>query len=113
MRLKTKNGKYIETREDMETELVQYFGTIVKEDRLDITKEIRKVTKHITRQVSANQNEALFKVELQEVEEVVSQMEDGKSLVPNGFTTKLFHYFWDLIKEEVSRIGEVSRKDES
>ena len=55
-RLKTENGKYVETREDMETELVQYFGTIMKEDRLDITEDIRKITRHIPRKVLTNQN---------------------------------------------------------
>ena len=35
MKLKKDNGQYVEKREDMETELVQNFGTIMKEDRLD------------------------------------------------------------------------------
>ena len=28
----------------------------------------------------------------------------GKSPGPDGFTTNFFHYFWDLIKEEVFEI---------
>ena len=52
MRLKTENGLYVETREDMETELVKYFLTIMKEYHLDRTKEIRKITRHIPRHVS-------------------------------------------------------------
>ena len=33
----------------------------------------------------------------------------GKSPGPNGFTSNLFHYFWDLSKEEVLNIVEESR----
>ena len=76
----------------METKIVQYFGNIMKEYRLDRTEEIRKITRHITRHVSTNQNEFLLKpVKLQEVEEAVSQLSNGKSLRPDGFTTKFFH----------------------
>ena len=33
----------------------------------------------------------------------------GKSRGPNGFTSNFFHYFWDLVKEEVLNIMEESR----
>ena len=33
----------------------------------------------------------------------------GKSPGPNGFTTNLFHHFWDLFKEYVLGIMEESR----
>ena len=84
----------------------------MEEYHLDRSEEIRKITRHITRHVSTNQNEFLLKpVEFQEVEEVVSQMSDGKALGPYGFKTNFFHYFWDLIKEEVWKIVEESRKN--
>ena len=46
---------------------------------------------------------------MQEVEEVVNQMALGKSPGPDGFTSNFFHYFWDLVKEEVLNIAEESR----
>ena len=59
-----------------------------------------------------NQNEVMLKpVELQEVEEVVNQMVDGKSAGPDGFTTNFFHHLWDLIKDEVWKITEDYRRD--
>ena len=33
----------------------------------------------------------------------------GKSPGLNGFTSNFFHYFWDLVKEEVLNIVEESR----
>ena len=33
----------------------------------------------------------------------------GKALGPDGFTSNFFHYFWDMIKEEVVGIVEESR----
>ena len=58
----------------------------MKEDRLDRSKDIREITKHIPRKFTTNQNDVLLKpVELQEVEEVMSQMSDVKSLGPDGF----------------------------
>ena len=48
-------------------------------------------------------------VSLQEVEEAVNQMVLGKSLGPDGFTSNFFHYFLDMIKEEVVGIVEESR----
>ena len=46
---------------------------------------------------------------MQEVENVVSQMAQGKAPRMDGFTTNFFHFFWDMIKEEVWEIVEESR----
>ena len=46
---------------------------------------------------------------MQELEEVVNQMALGKAPGPDGFTSIFFHYFWDLIKEEVLKIVEEYR----
>ena len=48
-RLKKYNGKYVEKREDVEEELVQYFETIMKEDCPDRLEDIKKNTRHILR----------------------------------------------------------------
>ena len=45
------------------------------------------------------------------MEEVVSQLSDGKAPSPDGLTTNFFHYLWDLIKDEVWKIVEDSKKD--
>ena len=47
---------------------------------------------------------------MQEVEEVMHLMAQGKAPGPDGFTSNFFHFFWDLIKEEVWAIVEESWK---
>ena len=52
--------------------------------------------------VSREDNENLNKpISMQEVEEGMSQMDQGKAPGLNGFTTNFFHFFWEMIKEEV------------
>ena len=58
-RLKYENGKYFEIKEDLETELIRYYGTIMEEDHRDMTEDIRNITRHISRQVLSHQNESL------------------------------------------------------
>ena len=48
-------------------------------------------------------------VSMQEVEEAVNQMALGKAPGPDGFTSNFFHYFWDMVKDEVVEIVEESR----
>ena len=47
---------------------------------------------------------------MQEVEEVVNQMALGKAPGLDGFTSNFFHHFWDLVKGEVLKIIEESRR---
>ena len=39
----------------------------------------------------------------------MGQMAQGKAPGPDGFTTNFFHFFWDMIKEEVWAIVEECR----
>ena len=85
----------------------------MKEDHPDRLEDIKKITRHISRQVTNEQNEVLRKLMnyIQEFKEAYSQMVDGKSLVTDIFTTNFFHHFWDMIKEEVWRIVEDPRRN--
>ena len=72
---------------------------------IDIIRDIRKITQHIPPLVSSKKNEMLMKPNtLLEVEELVLQMENGKSPGPDGFNINFFHHFWDIIKQEVQQI---------
>ena len=62
----------IEPQGDMEAELVNYFGSIMQEDRVDRMGDIASFTQHIPSLVSPFQNVLLKKpVELVEVEEEI------------------------------------------
>ena len=51
-------------------------------------------------------------IESEEVEEEVMQMKKGKSSGPDGFMVDFFQSCWDLLKEEITRVVEESRRIE-
>ena len=110
VKLKTMEGGQIEMRQEIVEELNHYFAKILNEDHHDRNREIDQITQLIPTLVTHDDNEMLVSpVSMQEVEEAVNQMALGKSPSPDGFTSNLFHYFWDMVKEEVVEIVEESR----
>ena len=92
----------METRGEIEEELTSYFEEIMTKDGGERGRDIDRITPLIPRVVSREDNEVLNKpISMQEVEDAVSQMAQGKSLGPDNFSTNFFHFFWDLIKDEV------------
>ena len=79
----------------------------MNENQDDRQHDIKKITQHISRVATQEHNEMMKKpLDIQEVEEAMNQMTVGKVLGLDGFTTNFFHYFWDLIKQEVWEIVE-------
>lgn len=71
---------------------------------------IEKITENNPKLVTEEHNQLLLKpVKLQEVENAVHQLKEGKAPRPDGFTSNFFHNFWELIKLEVWQIVEESR----
>ena len=82
----------------------------MSDPRPDRSTNIDRIIRLIPSLVSTEKNDILMKpITLYEVEEVVFQMREGTTPVPDGFTVNFFHRFWDLIKMEVLRIMEDSR----
>ena len=80
------------------------------EDSSERSQDIAHINTLIPRVITREDNEMLVKpISMQEVEEAVSQMAQGKAPGPEGFTTNFFHFFWDMIKDEVLEIVEESR----
>ena len=52
MRLKKEMGQYVETREEMEEEMVDYFEKVMREDKKDRSEHIEKITRIIPNMVS-------------------------------------------------------------
>ncbi len=64
--------------------------------------DINKITQNIPKIITEEHNSLLIKpISMQEVEEAVQNMKEGKAPGPDGFTANFFHKFWDLIKNEV------------
>ena len=79
----------------------------MNENQDDRQHDIKKITQQISRVATQEHNEMMKKpLDIQEVEEAMNQMTVGKVSGLDGFTTNFFHYFWDLIKQEVWEIVE-------
>jgi len=80
-----------------------------REPNNDKSQAIEKITRNIPKHISENHNQMILKpVDLQEVELAVRQLKAGKAPGPDGFTSNIFHNFWDLIKMEVWQVVEES-----
>ena len=76
----------METREEKETTLNQYFKDIISDPRQDMRGDIDQITRFIPSLVSHEQNELLMKpISLIKVEEAFFQMTEGIALFPYGF----------------------------
>ena len=77
-KLRKADGSRIETRQEIEEELTQYFSKILSEDRDNRGEDIERITCLIPRSVTRENNEMLIKpVMMRELEEVVNQMALG------------------------------------
>ena len=103
-------GEKIETHDGIEGEFLNYFKEALQEPNINRIPAINKLLKSIPKVITEEHNNLLIKpISLQEVEEVVQQMKEGKAPGPNGFSSVFFHKFWDLIKFEVWQVVEESR----
>ena len=97
--LKLPNGTQVGTRVEVEEGLVNHFKAIMTEDNNERGQDIYRITSLIPRTVAREDNENLTKpIALQDVEEVMQQMDQGKAPGPDGFIANFFHHFWDMIK---------------
>eukprot|EP00253_Pinus_taeda_P031538 PITA_31538 len=108
--IKNEQGDKIETHEGIEEEFLRYFKKAHQEPNIDRMPAINKILKNITRIITEEHSSLLIQpINLQEVEEVVQHLKEGKASGPDGFTSNFFHKFLDLIKTEVWKVVEESR----
>ena len=80
-------------------------------DNNDRDRDISRIIALIPKRVTQKDNAMLNKpISMEEVEEAVNQMAQGKVLSLDGLTTNFFHLFWYMINEEVGAIVEESRR---
>ena len=100
--INNRQGDRLEVHEDVEHEFKDYFQDILCEPPGDRNQAIHSVTQHIPKIITAKHNNMLLRpVTLQEVEEEMALLKDGKALGSDGFTTNFFHAFWEQIKTKV------------
>jgi len=95
--LKNQEGQLIHPQEELEAELTRYFSSFLKEPRNDQDRDIKKITNHIPKILIEENNKMLLrKVSLQEVEEVVMGMPNGKASGPDDFTIDFYKACWSI-----------------
>eukprot|EP00253_Pinus_taeda_P029733 PITA_29733 len=96
--------------EEIELKLLNYFKQTHQEPQVDRMQAIGKITKNIPKVITEEHNQLLLRpIDLQEVENVVHQMKEGKASGLDGFTPNFFHNFWELIKMGVWQVVEELR----
>jgi hypothetical protein len=104
-------GLDIQKHTDIEKELLSYYKNLLSEPPIIRTQAIDSILKHIPKEVTKEQNEALMHPTTQEeFDQALRDTPLGKSPGPDEFTMDFLHHSWDIIREEVWEIIKYSRK---
>ena len=96
----------------MERELVNHFKDLLTEPLPNRQAAIQKITEHIPRVITREQNLALLRaVTLQEIEEVVINLPKNKAPGPDGFTSEFFKAAWPFIGPDILEVVEKSQRN--
>lgn len=80
-----------DTHQQIEEELHRHFSSILTESNHHNEDHIRKITNHIPSILTKEHNEMLLKnITMEELEEAVQTMPNGKAPGPDGFTIDFY-----------------------
>jgi len=100
--INNQHGECLERHEEVVKEFQDYFQDILREPLGCRNQAIQTIAQHIPKIINHDHNKRLLQpIIMQEVEDVMAQLKDGKAPSPDGFTTNFFHAFWEHIKKEV------------
>jgi 23S rRNA U2552 (ribose-2'-O)-methylase RlmE/FtsJ len=114
MKIRDQDGIERESHKDIETTLVNHFHRIAQEHNQDRMKAIQKIIQHIPHLVTEEQNNNLSKpIAEEEIDQALQEMPNGKPPGPDGFTVEFFKACWEVVKHDVYRVVEDSRRSAS
>jgi hypothetical protein len=114
LKIKDQDGIERESHKEIENILVNHFHGIAQEPNQDRTEAIQRITQHIPRLVTEEQNINLNKpIAKEEIDQVVQEMPNGKAPGPDGFTVEFFKACWEVVKHDVYGVVEDSRRSTS
>jgi hypothetical protein len=114
LKIKVQDGVEQESHKDIETTMINHFHGIAQEPNQDRTEAIQRVTQHIPRLVTKEQNNNLNKpIAEEEIDQVIQEMTNGKAPGPDGFTVEFFKSCWEVFKYDVYKVVEDSRRSAS
>jgi hypothetical protein len=90
-KIRDHDGIERESHQDIENTLVNHFQGIDKEPNQDRSEAIQRITQHIPKLVTEDQNVSLRKpIAKEEIDQVVQEMPNGKAPGLDGFTVEFF-----------------------
>jgi hypothetical protein len=111
LKIKDQDGIERESHKEIETTLVNHFHGIAQEPNQDRTEAIQRIIQHILRLVTEEQNNNLKKpIAEEEIDQVLQEMPNGKAPGLDGFTVEFFKACWEIVKHDVYRVVEDSRR---
>ena len=111
MKLTDQHGIERNTHEEMEEVLVQHFQRIVEETTVDRYQFTKIFTQYIPKLVSREDNYNLNRpVTEEEIEEVITEMHNGKAPGPYGFNVDFFKACLRIVKQDILEVVEESRR---
>jgi hypothetical protein len=110
MKIRDKDGIEREFHKEIENTLVNHFQGIAQESNQDRTKAIKRITHHIPKLVTEEQNINLRKpITKEEINQVIQEMPNGKAPGPDGFIVEFFKAYWGVVKHNIYGVVEDSR----
>jgi hypothetical protein len=99
-----------ESHQEIENTLVYHFKGIAQEPNQDRMEAIQRITQHIPRLVTEEQNINLNKpITKEEINQVVQEMPSGKAPSRDGFTVEFLKACWEVVKQDLYGVVEDSR----
>jgi hypothetical protein len=103
-----------ESHQEIENTLVNHFQGIAQEPNQDRFEAIQRIIQHIPKLVTEEKNVVLSRsISKEEIDQMVQEMPNGNAPGPNGFTVEFFKAYWEVVKHDIYRVVEDSRRSTS
>eukprot|EP00253_Pinus_taeda_P016855 PITA_16855 len=110
LRIKDDQGTSVQTHHEISNLLINHFSQIAREPDIDKEEAIKDLLTSIPKLITEDQNKALNRaITMEEVEEAVKDMPNGKAPRPDGFTIDFYKACWEITKTEVWEVVDDSR----
>ena len=114
LKIKDQDGIEHESHQEIESTMVRHFHGIAQEPHQYRSKAIQRITWHIPRLVTEEQNIFLNNpIFTEEVDQDLQEIPSGKAPGPDGFTVELFKAYWEIVRHDIYKVVEDSRRSAS
>lgn len=109
--IKREDGTMTQTMEEENQEVLIHFQSIMNRDALIYNDERGRFLNRIPSLINETDNLELYKlVSLEEVRIATFQFNPNKAPGPYGFLARFFQHFWDIVKHDLWKVVEESKR---